>query len=165
MNNVSVIGGADGPTTIFLAGSFGWLNLFGLILVALLLVPNIIYALKVKERQNKCQNKLMNALERIGCCGCMFLMVFNIGIAKFAFRSVEEFLIYLFGNILLVAACWVVWGLYFHKPVYWKQMALAILQTLLFLLSGLTMRHWLLVIFAAVFAAGRIYVMNENRVS
>lgn len=39
-NSISIIGGADGPTSIFLVGSLGisWLNIFGLILVVLLLV-------------------------------------------------------------------------------------------------------------------------------
>ncbi len=164
-NNISVIGGADGPTTVFLAGSFGWFNLFGLILVVLLLIPNIVYALKVKGQPNKCQNRFMNVLEQVGRYGCMILMVFHVGIAKIGFGSVEEFLIYLFGNIILMAAYWIVWGFYFHKPDARKQMALAVLPTLLFLLSGVTMRHWLLVIFAVVFGVAHIYVTRENRVA
>ena len=51
-NSISIIGGADGPTSIFLGGSLGisWLNIFGLILVVLLLVPNTIYAVKEKNQ-------------------------------------------------------------------------------------------------------------------
>ena len=96
-NSVEIIGGADGPTAVFVAGKFGmnWLNVFGLILVVLLLVPNIIYAIKVRNQQNKCTNKIMNVLEQVGRYGCMFLMVFNIGIAEFGFNSVGAFLIYL----------------------------------------------------------------------
>ena len=48
-SSISVIGGSDGPTSIFLAGKIGtnWLNIFGLIIVALLLIPNIIYFLLI----------------------------------------------------------------------------------------------------------------------
>ena len=44
------IGGADGPTSIFLAGKLdmGWLNVFGLVMVILMLIPNIIYAVKFR---------------------------------------------------------------------------------------------------------------------
>lgn len=58
MNNVTIIGGADGPTSIFLSGKLGggWLNTFGLILVVLLLIPNIIYAVKIKNQRNQCTN-------------------------------------------------------------------------------------------------------------
>ena len=39
-NNISVIGGADGPTSLFLAGRIGinWIKIFGLIIAVLLLV-------------------------------------------------------------------------------------------------------------------------------
>ena len=45
-DNISIIGGADGPTSVFVAGKLGmnWLSTFGLVLVILLLIPNIIYA-------------------------------------------------------------------------------------------------------------------------
>ena len=61
-NSISIIGGADGPTSIFLGGSLGisWLNIFGLILVVLLLVPNIIYAVKEKHQENKVSNNKNN---------------------------------------------------------------------------------------------------------
>ena len=41
-------------------------------------------------------------------------------------------------------------------------MILAVLPACLFLLSGLTLRHWLLVGFAALFAVGHIYVTKKN---
>ena len=51
-----------------------WLNVFGLIFVALILLPNIIYAFKFRDKQNKCTNKVMNILEQAGRYGCMFLI-------------------------------------------------------------------------------------------
>ena len=67
-DNISIIGGADGPTSVFVAGKLGmnWLSTFGLVLVILLLIPNIIYAVRVKNQKNKCTNKFMNILEQIG---------------------------------------------------------------------------------------------------
>ncbi|MDD3206414.1 MAG: hypothetical protein PHS74_11880 [Lachnospiraceae bacterium] len=46
-SSFSVIGGADGPTSVFLAGKIvvpgmGWINIWGLVLVILLLIPNVI---------------------------------------------------------------------------------------------------------------------------
>ena len=90
-SSIGIIGSADGPTAIFVSGQMGisWLNIWGLIIVALLLIPNIIYAVKQKNRENKCTNKCMNILEQIGRYGSMFLMVFNIGLAEFGFSSAE----------------------------------------------------------------------------
>ena len=66
-NSISIIGGADGPTSIFLGGSLGisWLNIFGLILVVLLLVPNIIYAVKEKNQENNYLETRKETLEEI----------------------------------------------------------------------------------------------------
>ena len=160
----SIIGGADGPTSVFFAGKLGldWLNIFGLIFVVLLLAPNIVYAVKEKDQENKCTNKFMNVVEQVGRYGCMFLMVFNIGLAEFGFWAKGAFLTYLFGNIVLMTAYWAIWLLYFKKKEYWKQIALALIPTGLFLLSGVTMRHWLLCIFAVVFGIGHVYVTNQN---
>ena len=141
-----------------------WLNIFGLIFVVLLLVPNIIYAVKCRDQQNKCTNKFMNILEQIGRYGCMFLMVFNIGLLEFGFASKEAFLIYLVGNAVLMASYWIIWIFYFKGPRYWMQLTLAIIPTCLFFLCGITMQHYLLVVWSVIFGAGHIYVTNKNRV-
>ena len=163
---MSIIGGSDGPTAVFIAGKLGigWLNIFGLILVILLLIPNIVYAIKVKDQKNLCTNKFMNILEQIGRYACMFLMVFNIGIAEFGFGSVVAFLIYGIGNVLLMLSYWIIWTMYFHKPSFGKQITLAILPTCLFLLNGVTMRHYLLILFGLVFGVGHVYVTYKNRI-
>ncbi len=160
----SYIGGADGPTSVFLAGKIGvsWLNVFGLIFVILLLIPNIIYAVKYRDVENLCKNKVINVLEQIGRYGSMFLMVFNIGIAEFGFASTNAFLIYFLGSILLMLAYWIIWIIFFARQSMWNRMALAIIPTLLFLLSGCTLRHILLIITAIVFGIGHIYVTYIN---
>ena len=158
------IGGADGPTSIMIAGQVGgnWLNVFGLILVVLILIPNIIYAIKFKDVKNECTNKFMNILEQIGRYACMFFMVFNIGLAKFGFTSIAAFLIYFLGNAILLLAYWVIWILFFIKQTSWKSMALAIIPACIFLICGVTLRHVLLIISAVIFAVGHVYVTKIN---
>lgn len=159
-----VIGGTDGPTSIFLAGRLGggWINVFGLCIVIAMLIPNIIYALKFRGAENKCTNKVMNVIEQIGRYGCMLLLVLHIGKDGFAFGSVAAFLIYLVGNALLLLGYWLVWILYFIRQSRWKSMALAILPTMIFMLSGITLQHVLLIIAAILFGVGHIYVTWKN---
>lgn len=163
--NFTIIGGADGPTSVFIAGEVGnqWFNAFGIIIVILLLIPNCIYAVKNKNQKNQCSNKLINIIEQIGRYGCMILMTFSIGIKEFGFSSVEAFLIYLFGNAILLIAYWIVLGLYFYKKCFWKEMLLAIIPICIFLLSGFTLEHYLLVLFAVIFACGHLYVTVKNK--
>ena len=56
-HSISIIGQADGPPSVFIAGKVGtdWLNIYGLIFVILILIPNIIYAIRVKAADGKAQ--------------------------------------------------------------------------------------------------------------
>ena len=164
-DNISIIGGADGPTSVFVAGKLGMQAFFlPFVCHILLLIPNIIYAVRVKNQKNKCTNKFMNILEQIGRYGCMFLMIFNIGIVESGFPSINAFIIYLVGNTVLMLSYWIIWMLYFNKQTYREQMALAVIPTGIFLLSGITMLHYFLIIFAVIFGIGHIYVTSRNKV-
>ena len=94
MSNVGIIGGADGPTAIFVASTLPrMLNPLGIAIILLMMVPNVIFALRHRDMENKCNNRLMNLLEQIGRYGCLVLMIICIGLDKFGFGSVEDFLI------------------------------------------------------------------------
>ena len=159
--DLEVIGGADGPTSVFVAGQIGddWFNMFGLIIVVLMLLPNIIYAIKYRGEENRCTNKVMNVLEQIGRYGSMLLMIVCI---DFGFPSVGNFLIYLFGNGALLLAYWCIWILFFIKRRMWKSMALAVIPTMIFLLSGITLVYVPLMISSIVFGVAHCYVTYQN---
>jgi hypothetical protein len=164
MGTDAIIGGADGPTSILLTEKLGgsWFNTFGLVIMIFLMIPNIIFAIKSRGQENKCTNKAMNIIEQIGRYGSMFLMIFNIGILDYGCASVTGYIIYLVGSGILIMAYWIAWMLYFIKPELVVGMALAIIPTILFLLSGFMLRQYLLVITAVIFGIGHIYVTSQN---
>ena len=141
---------------------FGWINLFGGIIVILLLIPNIVYALKNRGEKNLCTDRTMNLLEQIGRYGCIVLMWLPLLVWKFGFKSVPEMLLYLGGNGALLLAYWLVYARYLKQRTAGRALALAILPACIFLLSGLLLRHWLLAGFAVLFAVGHIYVTAVN---
>lgn len=161
-HSVGIIGGADGPTSIFIASSPNPINFFGLIIVALLLIPNIIYAIKHRGEAQAPVSRAAHIIEQAGRYACMLLMVFNIGLLKFGFGSIIGLLIYLFGNASLLLAYWICWISYFKKPSKDIAMLLSVIPVLIFLLSGLTLRHWLLVAAAVLFGAAHIYISNKT---
>ena len=141
---------------------FGWINLFGGIIVVLMLIPNVVYALKNRGEKNLCANKVMNAVEQIGRYGCIVLMWLPLLVWKFGFRSVPEMLLYFVGNGALLLLYWLVFSRYLKKKTARRALALAVIPVCIFLLSGLLLRHWLLVGFALLFAVGHVYVTIEN---
>ena len=141
---------------------FGWINIFGAIIVILMLIPNIIYALRNRDEKNRCDNRLMNILEQIGRYGCIVLMWLPLLVWKFGFPSVFAMLLYLIGNGCLLCAYWIIYILYMKEKTKKRALALAVIPACIFLLSGLTLRHWLLVGFTLIFAIGHIYVTLKN---
>ena len=141
---------------------FGWISVFGAVIVILMLIPNIVYAIKNKGEKNLCTNRFMNVIEQIGRYACIVLMWLPLLVWKFGFASVFEMILYTGGNVLLLAAYYIAFAVYMKRMTAGLAIALAILPSCIFLLSGVILRHWLLAGFAVLFAVGHIYVTYKN---
>lgn len=128
----------------------------------LLLIPNIIYAFQNKSSENKCKSKVMNFVEQIGRYGSMFLMIFSIGIFEYVWKSDEAFAMWLIVNVLLILTYWTLWGFYSRSQQMILAILLAVVPSMLFILSGYFIRHWLLMGFGFVFLIGHTYVTYQN---
>ena len=144
---------------------FNWLNIFGAMIVALLLAPNIVYAIKTKSAAPSDAHKALVVLEQIGRYGCIAFMWLPLGVWEFGFSRKGFLLIYLFGCAALLAAYYIVWVLYAKRKTFGKALALSVLPTVLFLLCGVLLRHVLLIVCAVLFGAGHIGVCCGNRKS
>ena len=143
---------------------FGWISVFGAVIVILMMIPNIIYAIRNKDEKNQCTNRFMNVIEQIGRYACIVFMWLPLPSRKFGFSSVSEMLLYLGGNGCLLIAYWAVFAVYLKRKTRKRALVLAVLPTCIFLISGLLLRHWPLVCFAVVFGIGHIYVTQKNAV-
>lgn len=137
---------------------FNWLNLSGAVIVALLLVPNILYAIKTKSAAPPAAHKALVVLEQIGRYGCITFMWLPLFVWEFGFSHKGFLLVYLFGSAALLAAYYAVWILYARRQTFGKALALSILPTALFLLCGVLLRHVPLIVCAVLFGAGHIGV-------
>ena len=141
---------------------FGWINVFGGSIVILLMVPNIVYAIKNKDGKNLCTNRLMNIIEQIGRYSCIVLMWLPLSVWEFGFANVAEMMLYLAGNGVLLVVYLIIFTVYFKVKKAKLALVLAVLPVCIFLLSGLLLRHWLLVGSAILFGIGHIYVTHKN---
>lgn len=143
---------------------FGPINLWNFVIVAIMLIPNIIYAIKNPKQKNSCTNKCMNILEQIGRYACIILMILPLCFdkMKFGFSSFFIFLIYGIGNIVLLVAYLLIWAMYSNENHTWRAISLAIIPTCIFLLTGLSLEHWLLVGAAVIFGISHIYITRTN---
>lgn len=141
-----------------------FINLFNGIVVLCLLLPNIIWAVKMKNKGRARASGLVNAMEQLGRYASIVLMVVPLFVGKFGFRTVAEMVIWLVGSIVLVVAYWGAWIFYFKEKTARNRMALATIPCAIFLICGITLRHWALVIAAVIFTVAHRAV-TENAVN
>lgn len=140
-----------------------WCNVFGLIFMAVILIPNILFAVKCKDGfENKWKNRTVETVEQIGRFGCFGFMIFNIPGTWFGWWSDEAFAVYLVVDALLVGLYCLVWIVCFRKTGLFRALALSILPSVLFLFSGIMTRSVLLTISALLFAPAHIAISWQN---
>lgn len=140
-----------------------WCNVFGLIFMAVILIPNILFAVKCKDGfENKWKNRTVETVEQIGRFGCFGFMIFNIPGTWFGWWSDEAFAVYLVVDALLVGMYCLVWIVCFRKTGLFRALALSILPAILFLFSGIMTRSVLLTISALLFAPAHIAISWQN---
>ena len=131
---------------------FGWINLFGAAIVILIMIPNIIYAVRHKQAETKKELPLyLSVCEQIGRYGCIILMWLPLFVWKFGFESTGEFFTYLIGTGILLLGYYLFWIIYAKNKTLKTAMLLAVIPAILFLLSGVLLNHWTLVVFAVLF--------------
>lgn len=140
-----------------------FINIYGLIFIAVIMIPNIIFAVKCKDGfQNNWNNKFVETIEQIGRFGCFAFMIFNIPGTSFGWWSKKIFIAYLVCGITLVFFYCVIWAVCFKKNSIFRTLALSIIPSALFLFSGIMTRSILLIISSLLFAPSHILISYFN---
>ena len=140
-----------------------WINPFGLVFMAVILISNIVFALKCKDGfANKWENKTVQIIEQVGRFGCFGFMIVNIPGTCFGWWSDEAFALYLIADTLLVLLYCLIWIVCFQKKSLFRALALSIIPSILFLFSGIMSRSVLLILYAALFAPSHIVISYKN---
>ena len=140
-----------------------WMNVFGLVMVAVIMIPNMLFAMKCKDGfVNKWNNKSVETVEQIGRFGCFGFMIINIPGTWFGWWSDEAFAVYLVVDAVLVTLYCVIWAVCFRKSSVFRALALSIIPSVLFLFSGIMSRSILLTIAAVLFAPSHILISYQN---
>lgn len=140
-----------------------WLNVFGLIMIAVIMIPNLIFAIRCKEGlKNKWKNKFVEVAEQTGRFGCFIFMIVNIPGTWFGWWSDEAFAIYLIVDTTLVIAYCVIWIICFKNSSMFRALALSVIPSVLFLFSGIMSRSILLLVASILFAPSHILISYRN---
>ncbi len=139
-----------------------WFNYYGLAIMAIVMIPNIIYAVTHRDYQNNYKNKAVEILEQIGRYGCFVLMIFNIPYTYFNFWFDHALTAYLSVNGGLCLAYLVFWIVCWKQSGLLKALSLSIIPTAIFLFSGIVMAYIPLIVFAVLFGVNHILISCKN---
>ena len=142
-----------------------YFNWYGIPVIAVILIVNLIFFLVDKEEkyENPSMNKGLKAFEQIGRIAVIFFMIFSLGIIGKGFLSdyMKNFWIIAVAVLLVLYILFYI--LYYKSRNHKLAMMLAILPSIIFLMTGLLEQDPPLLMFAIVFAIGHIYVTVKNK--
>ena len=140
-----------------------WFNVFGLVFIVVIMIPNIVFAVKCKDGfENSWKNKAIEIIEQIGRFGCFGFMIFNVPGTWFGWWSDEAFTVYLIIDTLLIILYYVIWAIYWKKISVFRALALSVIPSVIFLFSGVMSRSILLIFTSVLFAPSHILILYKN---
>ena len=140
-----------------------WCNVFGLVFIVVIMIPNIVFAVRCKDDfENKWNNKVIELIEQIGRFGCIGFMIFNVPGTWFGWWSNEAFAIYLIIDFLLIFLYCAIWFIFWKKNNVFRALALSIIPSVIFLFSGIMSRSILLIFATILFAPAHILISYKN---
>lgn len=143
-----------------------WFNYYGLVIMVILMIPNIIYAATHKnEFASSYNNKIVIIAEQISRYCCFGLMIFNIPYTYFNFWFNHAFIVYLSVNGCLCFLYLLFWILLWNKKGKLKALSLSIIPSSIFIFSGITLASIPLIVFAIIFSANHILISYKNAVN
>ena len=141
----------------------GWVNYYGLIIIAIIMLPNIVFAIKRKDEfSNNYNNKAVQIMEQIGRYACFFLMIFNIPYTYFNFWFDWALVVYLSVNGAFCLAYLAFWIICWSRKDKLRALSLSIIPSLIFLVSGVILANIPLMAFAILFGANHILLSYKN---
>ena len=139
-----------------------WFNYYGLVIMVVIMIPNIIYAIKHKNQVAVYDNKVAIAFEQIGRYGSFVFMIFNIPYTYIGFWFSFGKIFYITVNAFLLLGYCLSWIVLWNKNGIVKALLLSIIPSLVFILSSILIASIPLFLFAVIFSIAHILISIRN---
>lgn len=139
-----------------------WFNYYGLVIMVVIMIPNIIYAIKHKNQVAVYDNKVAIAFEQIGRYGSFVFMIINIPYTYIGFWFSFGKIFYITVNAFLLLGYCLSWIVLWNKNGIVKALLLSIIPSLVFILSSILIASIPLFLFAVIFSIAHILISIRN---
>ena len=130
--------------------------------MVVIMMPNIIYAIKHKNQVAVYDNKVAIAFEQIGRYGSFVFMIFNIPYTYIGFWFSFGKIFYITVNAVLLLGYCLSWIVLWNKNGIVKALLLSIIPSLVFILSSILIASIPLFVFAVIFSITHILISIRN---
>jgi hypothetical protein len=142
-----------------------YINIYGLIFMVLILIPNIVFAVRRKDGFiSLWKNRWVEVPEMIGRLGSFIFMIILLPWFPFGFKSKGLFFLYLLIDLILTLVYCILWIILFRKNTVFRSLSLSIIPSLIFLSSGILSGYIPLLVSALIFAPCHITISYKNAV-
>ena len=140
-----------------------WFNYYGLIFMAIIMTPNIIFAITNRDGfKNTYKNRAVEIMEQTGRYAWFVLMIFNIPYTYFNFWFDYALIVYLAVNGVLCLLYLIFWVVCRNKNGKLKALSLSVIPSVVFLFSGVTLLNIPLIAFSILFGINHILLSCKN---
>ena len=140
-----------------------WINIYGVIIMIILMIPNIMYAYKNKDGfNNQWNNKIIELFEQLSRFTVFTLMILII--PNCGFNLDYHLNLYLICNVILLVSYCLIWIFTFKISNVFKALSLSIIPSLMFIISGILSSYYPLIISALIFAICHITISYKNAI-
>lgn len=142
---------------------FDVVNIYGLIIAALLAAPHIIYAGTHTYDKNKFTNRAMVYIDRIGRFSSLFLMSFNLGILEQGFTEPKDLMrrFWLITVCALTLVYLLLWLAFFKTGSRGAALAVILVSAFIIIFSGILQVKTLLLTAGVVYLIGEFYMFSR----
>ena len=130
--------------------------------MVVIMIPNIIYAIKHKNQVAVYDNKAAIVFEQIGRYGSFIFMIFNIPYTYIGFWFSFGKIFYITVNAVLLLGYCLSWIVLWNKNGIVKALLLSIIPSLVFILSSILIASIPLFVFAVIFSIAHILISIRN---
>lgn len=129
---------------------FSFINIFAMMIDTLIIIPEMLHALRGIQNDSHVSKKI-KVLIYVFKYASLILMFVPLGVNKFGFASVFHMLVYLISNCVLIIAYIVIFIINLRKRLVRLELVLLYIVTAIYVISGLVLGHYLLVICALIY--------------
>ena len=144
-------------------GFFDVVNIYGLMIAAVLAAPHIIYVKTHTSDKNKFSNRAMVYIDRTGRFFSLFLMAFNLGVLERGFTEPKElmksFWLITVGALTLVYI--LLWLWFFKTNSKGAALAITLVSAFIIIFSGIIQVKTLLMTAGIVYLIGELYMFSR----